>query len=188
MYPSTVSAAQEADAQTRKKDTTLEADLLTIVAPHTAGDPMTTRRWLNCRLCDLQVRLARAGHTVSQPVISPLLRAHNYRLHLNVKGDEGKVHPQRHEQFEHLLAQRQPHLASGQPCLSVDTKKKELIASGGHCAVGNFKSVSPPHLTRKKAHPKYGDTLTYKLMSVSPYWFILLTTLSLFRNNMIQLA
>jgi hypothetical protein len=93
---------------------------------------MTASRWLNCRLCDLQDRLASAGHTISQPVISRLLRAHDYRLHLNVKGDEGKAHPQRNEQFEHILSQRQQHLAIGQPCLSVDTKKKELI--------GNFKN------------------------------------------------
>jgi len=103
------------------------------VAPHTAGDPMTTTKWLNCRLCDLQAHLASAGHAISQPVISRLLRAHDYRLHLNVKGDEGQAHPQRNQQFEHILAQRQQHLSSGQPCLSVDTKKKELI--------GNFKNA-----------------------------------------------
>ena len=93
---------------------------------------MATTKWLNCRLSDLQARLASAGHRISQPVISRLLRAYDYRLHLNLKGDEGKSHPQRNQQFEHILAQRQQHLAIGQPCLSVDTKKKELI--------GNFKN------------------------------------------------
>ena len=48
-----------------KKDPELEAILLDIVSPHTAGDPMSTRKWLNCRLLDIQERLAERGHRVS---------------------------------------------------------------------------------------------------------------------------
>lgn len=116
----------------RKKDPTLEAELLALVAPHTAGDPMSSTKWLNLRLDDLQVRLAEQGHPISLPVISRLLHAHDYRLHLNVKGREGEHHPQRDEQFAYIVTQRSRYLAAGQPAISVDTKKKELI--------GNFKN------------------------------------------------
>ena len=48
--------------------------MLDIVASHTAGDPMSTRKWLNVRLRDIQAKLVEAGHAVSLPVISRLLR------------------------------------------------------------------------------------------------------------------
>jgi hypothetical protein len=106
--------------------------LLDIVVPHTAGDPMSDQKWLNCRLCDLRQQLDERGHLVSKPVISRLLRAHGYSLRANVKQDAGKQHPARDQQFQHLHAQRAAHLAAGQPVISVDTKKKELV--------GNFKN------------------------------------------------
>jgi len=107
--------------------------LLDIVSPHTAGDPMSSNKWLNCRLADIEGRLDEQGHKVSLPVISRLLRAHDYRLRANVKELVGKKEPERDLQFQHILAQRAQHQAAGQPTLSVDTKKKELI--------GNFKNA-----------------------------------------------
>jgi len=106
--------------------------LLDIVSPHTAGDPMGDGKWLNCRLADIEDRLDEQGHKVSLPVISRLLRAHDYRLRANVK-ELGKKEPERDTQFQHILAQRAQHQSAGQPTLSVDTKKKELI--------GNFKNA-----------------------------------------------
>lgn len=89
-------------------------------------------KWLNCRLRDIEERLDEQGHKVSMPVVSRLLREHNYRLRANVKETVGKQPPERGAQFEHILAQRGQHQAAGQPTLSIDTKKKELI--------GNFKN------------------------------------------------
>jgi hypothetical protein len=89
-------------------------------------------KWLNCRLADIEDRLDEQGHKVSLPVISRLLRAHDYRLRVNVKELVGKQDPERDVQFQHILAQRSEHKSDGQPTLSVDTKKKELI--------GNFKN------------------------------------------------
>ena len=94
---------------------------------------MSECKWLNCRLADLEERLDAQGHGVSRPVISRLLQAHDYNLHVNVKEVEGKSHPERDTQFQYIQAQRAHHLAAGNPCLSVDTKKKELI--------GNFKNA-----------------------------------------------
>lgn len=105
--------------------------LLAIVAPHTAGDPMRTRKWLNCRLRDIQERLQ--ARAVSLPVISRLLRAYDYHLRSNRKAVEGEQKLERDQQFEHIYAERAAHAARGQPRLSVDTKKKELI--------GDFKNA-----------------------------------------------
>jgi hypothetical protein len=104
-----------------------------MVEPHTAGDPMSTQKWLNCRLRDIQEKLVSLGHAISLPVISRLLKAHDYRLRVNRKEVEGVDHPERDRQFEHIHEQRAAHEQAGQPTLSVDTKKKELV--------GNFKNA-----------------------------------------------
>ncbi len=94
---------------------------------------MSERKWLNCRLSDFEEKLDAQGHGVSRPVISRLLHAHDYDLHVNVKEVEGASPPDRDTQFQYIQAQREQHLAAGHPCLSVDTKKKELV--------GNFKNA-----------------------------------------------
>lgn len=91
---------------------------------------MSSRKWLNCRLNDLQERLGK--HQVSKPVISRILKEHNYRLRVNAKQICSKQDPDRNLQFEYIQGQRQRHQEAGEPCLSTDTKKKELI--------GNFKN------------------------------------------------
>ena len=107
--------------------------LLAHVEVHTAGDPMSTRKWLNCRLQDLQDNLVALGHPVSLPVISRLLKRRDYRLRVNRKTVEGKPHPERNRQFEYIQTERAWHEKAAQPCLSIDTKKKELV--------GNFKNA-----------------------------------------------
>lgn len=98
-----------------------------VVAPHTAGDPMSSAKWLNCRLRDLQAALAGRGHAASLPVLSRLLRAAGYRLRGNAKQWAGPAHPDRDAQFVHIAAEQARHLEQGQPVISVDTKKKELV-------------------------------------------------------------
>jgi len=109
------------------------AELDQVIAPHTAGDPMSSKKWLKCRLSDIQVALSEA-HRVSKPVISRLLKAKDYRLRVNRKKiDSNTQHPERDVQFNYIQQQRKEHAAHQQPQLSVDTKKKELI--------GNFKNA-----------------------------------------------
>ena len=91
---------------------------------------MSSRKWLNCRLQDIQEHLGQ--HRVSQPVISRLLQAHDYHLKANNKQICVRQDPERNLQFEHIQAQRQQHEVAGEPKISTDTKKKELI--------GNFKN------------------------------------------------
>ena len=88
---------------------------------------MSARKWLNCRLADIQGHLDEQGHGVSIPVISRLLKANDYALRANVKETEGQPHPDRDQQFAHIQEQRTEHQANGQPVISVDTKKKELV-------------------------------------------------------------
>lgn len=111
------------DARKPKKDPQLVPELLALVEPHTAGDPMSQAKWLNCRLRDIQSKLTAAGHPVSLPVISRLLKAHEYRLRQNVKQQEGTAHSERGLQFEYIHAQRERHQHAGQPTLSVDQEK-----------------------------------------------------------------
>lgn len=91
---------------------------------------MSSRQWLNCRLSDLQERLGR--HRVSKPVLSRLLKAHHYRLRVNAKEICSQQDPERNAQFEHIQEQRRQHQEAGEPQISTDTKKKELI--------GNFRN------------------------------------------------
>lgn len=93
---------------------------------------MNDRKWLNCRLRDIQERLDNQGHGVSLPVISRLLKEHDYSLRCNVKQRAGQQHPDRDQQFQYIRQQREEHQSAGYPVISVDTKKKELV--------GNFKN------------------------------------------------
>jgi hypothetical protein len=106
--------------------------LLDIVSPHTAGDPSGPRKWLNCRLQDVQDRLDKRGHGVSLPVISRLLHQNGYCLRGNAKQLSSKQHPDRDRQMRYIREQQAHHQAAGHPVISVDTKKKELV--------GNFKN------------------------------------------------
>ena len=94
---------------------------------------MNEDKWLNCRLQDLQTKLQEAASPVSLPVISRLLKARHYRLRVNHKDEEGVSPVDRDQQFLYLQQQREAFLAQGQPVISVDTKKKELV--------GNFKNA-----------------------------------------------
>jgi hypothetical protein len=105
-----------------------------MVAAETAGDPMSTQKWVRSSLRQLSRRLSAAGHRVSPPTVGRLLKSWDYALHVNAKKVEaGAGHPERDTQFAHITAQRQAFTAAGDPIISVDTKKKELI--------GNFKNA-----------------------------------------------
>ena len=76
-----------------------------MIIPHTAGDPMNSEKWLNCRLSDIQEKLG--VHRVSKPVISRLLKAQDYRLRVNSKQLEASSqHPERDRQFEYVEGQK----------------------------------------------------------------------------------
>jgi hypothetical protein len=99
-----------------------------LVEPVTAGDPMSEQKWVRVSLRHLSRELGAAGHPASPPTVRRLLDAQGYRLHANTKQLESSAaHPDRDRQFEYITEQRQGFGARGQPEISVDTKKKELI-------------------------------------------------------------
>jgi len=122
----------------RKKATDLDPDLLVIldslVEPESRGDPMSPLRWTAKSTRALSAELKRLGHQASADLVSRLLRYMGYSLQANAKVTEGDQHPDRNSQFEYINTQASEHLAAGQPVISVDCKKKELIgdyANGG---------------------------------------------------------
>jgi hypothetical protein len=110
-----------------ERDPGLAAALDALVDPATRGDPMAPLRWTCKSTYKLAEELTRQGHPVSPRTVALLLRADGYSLQANRKTREGKRHPDRHAQFEHINAQAKAFQKRGQPVVSVDTKKKELV-------------------------------------------------------------
>jgi Rhodopirellula transposase DDE domain len=101
-----------------------------IVAPETAGDPMSAQKWVRSSLRTLSERLRERGHAASPPTVGRLLKTLGYALHVNAKKSEARAHhADRSAQFDYIAQQRQAFRAAGRPIISVDTKKKELIGA-----------------------------------------------------------
>jgi hypothetical protein len=115
-----------------ESDCELVGDLEGLVEPATRGDPESPLRWTCKSVRRLAEELKRQGHVISYPVVAELLREQGYSLQGNRKSQEGDSHPDRNGQFEHINRKVKRFLASQQPVISVDTKKKELV--------GNFKN------------------------------------------------
>jgi hypothetical protein len=98
-----------------------------LVNPATRGDPMSPLRWTCKSTYQLAMELTRQGHPVSPRTVGRLLRADGYSLQSNRKTKEGGDHPDRNAQFEHINATVNKFQQRGQPVISVDTKKKELV-------------------------------------------------------------
>jgi len=104
-----------------------------LVDPMTRGHPETPLRWTCKSTRQLAAELTRQNHPVSDRTVACLLYAAGYSLQANRKTREGKGHPDRNAQFEHISQQVQRVQKRGQPVVSVDTKKKELV--------GDFKNA-----------------------------------------------
>ena len=100
-----------------------------LIDPVTRGDPMSPLRWTSKSIRALTGALRDRGHTVSDIVTRRLLRERGYSLQANVKTAEGGQHLDRDAQFAYLNDQATDHLATGDPVISVDTKKKELVGA-----------------------------------------------------------
>ncbi|WP_406326842.1 ISAzo13 family transposase [Streptomyces sp. NBC_00203] len=105
----------------------LRPALLALVEPDVRGDPMSPLRWTVKSTRTLAQELTRAGHRVSADTVAGLLREEGFSLQANAKTIEGSQHPDRDAQFRYLNEQARGHRDTGQPVISVDTKKKELV-------------------------------------------------------------
>ena len=108
-------------------DTGLLEALKLLVEPATRGDPMSALRWTCKSTARLAEELTRQAHPVGAWTVGALLRADGFSLQSNRKTREGTKHPDRNAQFEYIntMVKRLQH--RGQPVISVDTKKKELV-------------------------------------------------------------
>jgi hypothetical protein len=101
--------------------------LLALVEPEERGDPESPLRWTGKSVRTLAGELTAAGHPVSADTVHKLLKAEGFSLQGNAKTIEGAQHPDRDGQFRYISEQARAHLASGDPVISVDTKKKEQV-------------------------------------------------------------
>jgi hypothetical protein len=110
-------------------DPGLRPALLALVEPDERGDPMSPLRWTTKSTRNLAAELTSQGHRVSADIVADLLREDGFSLQGNTKTLEGKQHPDRDGQFRYINEQARIHRDAGQPVISVDTKKKELLGT-----------------------------------------------------------
>jgi hypothetical protein len=125
-----------------EKDPTLLSDLERLLVAGRRGDPESLLVWTSRSVRNLAAALREQGHTVHFTTVAKLLGLLGYSLQANVKTREGSSHPDRDSQFEHINTVANAAVAAGQPVISVDCKKKELV--------GDFKNAG------REWHPK-GD-------------------------------
>ena len=111
------------------RDPTLLEDLRGMLEPATMGDPMRPLLWVSKSHEKLAAALRGMGHKIAESSIPKLLGLLKYRRQMNRKTLEGSRNPDRNAQFEHINAAAIATQAAGQPVISIDTKKKELVGS-----------------------------------------------------------
>ncbi|MGB7347394.1 MAG: ISAzo13 family transposase [Pirellulaceae bacterium] len=100
-----------------------------LVDGSTRGDPMSTLRWTCKSTRTLAAALKEQGFEISSTKVGELLRSQGYSLQANRKTIEGKQHPDRDAQFQHISKRVKAYQRTGQPVISVDTKKKEPLGN-----------------------------------------------------------
>ena len=108
-------------------DPGLRPALLELIEPDVRGDPESPLRWTTKSTRNLAEQLTRTGHRISADTVGDLLREEGFSLQGNAKVLEGKQHPDRDGQFGYINEQVKAFQAGGDPVVSVDAKKKELI-------------------------------------------------------------
>ena len=139
-----------------------------LVEPSIRGDPEAPLRWVSKSQRHLSAALAERGFIAGQKLVGRLLKRLNFSLQANCKTREGANHPDRNAQFEHINAEVKAFQASGQPVISVDTKKKELVGdfkNGGREL--RLKGNPEPVRVHDFAIPELGKAVPYGIYDVS---------------------
>ena len=147
-------------AETHDHD--LVAALESLIDPVTRGDPMSPLRWTSKSTRKLATALTENVHQVSDFVVRRLLKELGYSLQANAKTTEGAHHPDRDAQFQYLNDQAEQHLDAGNPVISVDTKKKELVGPFKN----NGREISP---AGQPEQVKVHDFIDKDLGKANPY-------------------
>ena len=136
--------------------------LLALVEPTRRGDPCSALSWTTLSVRHLAAELTAAGHRVTGETVGKLLRANGFSLQANAKQVEGGGHPDRDAQFTYLNTQVGAHQQAGEPVISVDTKKKELV--------GNYKNGGREWRPAGQPEPvKVHDFIDPELGKANPY-------------------
>jgi hypothetical protein len=143
-------------------DTGMLGALDALVDPVTRGDPESALRWTTKSTPKLAAELTAQGHKVSASTVAKLLKESGYSLQANAKAVEGKQHPDRDAQFEYLNSQAMLFTAAGDPVVSVDTKKKELVGN----FAANGREYEPAGKPRRVLVHDFADK---DLGKVAPY-------------------
>lgn len=148
--------------RTVQTDRTLQDDLERLIDPVTRGDPESPLRWTCKSVRKLAEELRRLGHATSHRMVAELLHDLDYSLQANRKTLEGTSHPDRDAQFAYINAKVQAALQAGEPVISVDAKKKELV--------GDFKNAGREWHPAGHAVPvRVYDFIIPALGRVTPY-------------------
>ncbi len=143
-------------------DPDLVAALDALVDPVTRGDPESALRWTTKSTAKLAAELTARGHKVSATTVAKLLKESGYSLRANTKTLEGRQHPDRDAQFSYLNGQAMLFTDAGDPVISVDTKKKELVGN----FAANGREYEPTAAPRKVLVHDFADK---DLGKVAPY-------------------
>ena len=168
-----------------------------MVEPLTRGDPMSPLRWTCKSRAKLAAALTKQGWKISSTKVSRLLHELGYSLQSVRKSNEGESHPDRNAQFEHINASAEDFLQRGEPVISVDTKKKELVGdfkNGGKewqpkatperalvhdfpdDAVGKAIPYGVYDMARNEAYVSVGrdhDTPAFAVASIRKWWEVM---------------
>jgi len=143
-------------------DPTLLQDLDRLIDPATRGDPESPLRWTCKSTYQLAGALNHLGHPVSQRTVYSLLVDLDYSLQANRKTEEGAGHPDRDAQFEYIATQVRRFQRAGQPVVSVDAKKRELVGNYGACGEEWERSGEPVRVrTHDFPDPEEGKAYPY---------------------------
>jgi transposase len=149
-------------------DPGLRPALLALAGPDERGDPMSALRWTTKSTRRLADELTGQGHRVSAGTVGDLLREEGFSLQGNAKAIEGKQSPDRDAQFRYISEQAGAHQEAGEPVVSVDTKKKELVGDYGK-AGREWRPAGDP--VRVRDHdfpdPELGKAIPYGIYDVA---------------------
>jgi len=139
-----------------------------LVGPATRGDPESALRWTTKSTSRLADELTTAGHEVSADTVGRLLKRAGYSLQGNAKTVEGKQHPDRDAQFQYINTQVSAFQASGDPVISVDAKKKELVGNFANKGAEWMPAGAPERVNvHDFADPGLGKATPYGIYDVT---------------------
>ncbi len=149
-------------------DPELAVRLKALVDPETRGDPMSLLVWTTKSTRNLAGALTETGHPVSDRTVARMLQGMGFSLQGNAKVIEGNQHGDRDAQFRYLAGRVGEHVAAGQPVVSVDTKKKELVGefkNGGR----EYQPAKQPERVNVHDFPdkELGKAIPYGIYDVS---------------------